>query len=81
MLKIPRNALSATAVAPTAAREETPYLTEDEARAYFDASARRQLKMSGDEFVSKWRSGFFYSHPEMMCLAEDLAVLIPLAYR
>ncbi|HET8522634.1 MAG TPA: hypothetical protein VFL82_05325 [Thermomicrobiales bacterium] len=33
------------------------WLTEEEANAYFDESAREMLGMSGEEFIRRWNAG------------------------
>jgi hypothetical protein len=33
------------------------WLTDEEAKAYFDESAREMLGMSGEEFIRRWNAG------------------------
>jgi hypothetical protein len=47
-------------------------------RAIFERAAMRDLKMSTEEFLEKWNSGFFKQHPELAYKAADLALLLPL---
>lgn len=39
--------------------KKVTWVTRDQAMALLDARARRVLKMSGDEFVAKWKAGHF----------------------
>lgn len=55
------------------------YLSREEGRALFDAQAREQMGMSGDEFIRRWEAGEFDAvidgpdHNKLM----DLALLMP----
>jgi len=52
-------------------------LTRAQARAIFDRTARRALRMSGAEFLRKWEAGEFKdpdSNPNVM----EVAMLLPL---
>jgi len=59
---------------------EVHYLTDDEADAIFDNAARHYMKMSGDDFLARWRAGEF-GDPERPYRPELMAVvaLLPLA--
>lgn len=56
------------------------WLSDEEARADFDAQARRWLGISGDEFLRRWDAGEYRGvaddadHPHVM----SIAMLIPL---
>ena len=47
------------------------WLTDDEARAIFDAEARRVMGMSGAEFLRRYDAGEFDDHPDTSA-EEDL---------
>ncbi len=47
------------ALASGRARDEVRFLSEDEGRAYFDEQAQRLMRMSGEEFITKYDSGQF----------------------
>lgn len=47
-------------------------------RAIFERASMRYLKMSTEEFLEKWNSGFFKQHPELAHKAADVALLLPL---
>jgi hypothetical protein len=57
------------------------WLTDDEARAFFDEQARALVGLSGEEFLRRWDAGEYDAiaddpeHPEVM----RLAALIPFA--
>ena len=46
--------------------------------AVFERASQRYLQMSAEEFVEKWKSGFFKQHPELVHKAADVALLLPL---
>jgi hypothetical protein len=56
-------------------------MSRDEARATFDAAARRYLQMSGAEFVQKWNTGFFEGKREMASKIDAVSILLPLVER
>ncbi|MCC7366047.1 MAG: hypothetical protein IT303_16905 [Dehalococcoidia bacterium] len=39
-------------------------LTPEEARAYFDAEVRRELGISGDEFLANYHAGVYVGHED-----------------
>ena len=47
-------------------------------RAIFERASRRYFQMSAEEFVEKWRSGYFKQHPELAHKAADVALMLPL---
>lgn len=60
---------------------ETPEVREVslvEGRAIFDRACRRQLGISGEEFLRRWDAGE-YAEPEENVNAEFLGLLIPFA--
>lgn len=40
------------------------FLTQEEAREMFDQQARRELNMSGEEFLRAWNAGEFDDDPD-----------------
>jgi hypothetical protein len=54
------------------------WATRQEAAALLDARAKRVLKMSGEEFVAKWRAGEFKNLDSGDCPGViELALLAP----
>lgn len=45
-------------------RERFHHLTREESRALFDRVARRDLNMSGEEFLRAWDAGEFDDNPD-----------------
>ena len=74
-------AVSATkrAAAPAAPDDIPPLLetTPEEGRAIFDQEARRQLGISGEEFLRRWYAGAYASDPDQPDVM-DLVMLLPL---
>ena len=65
-------------------REEEPaveMLTPEEAREAFDRIARRELGMSGEEFLRRWDAGEFRDDPEERPGLEEVVMLLPLVGR
>jgi hypothetical protein len=56
-------------------------MSREEARATFDAAARRCLQMSGSEFVKKWNAGFFKGKREIASKIDAVSILLPLLER
>jgi hypothetical protein len=56
-------------------------MSREEARATFDAAARRYLQMSGSEFVKKWNAGFFKGKREIASKIDAVSILLPLLER
>jgi hypothetical protein len=69
--------MSSTLLAPKLA-EPSADLTAVEARAIFERASQRYLKMAADEFVEKWKAGYFRTHLELAHKAADVALLLPL---
>ena len=44
----------------------------------FESACQRYLKISTDEFLQKWASGYFRDYPELAHRASDIALLLPL---
>lgn len=65
---------------PTGCEEVAP-LTEAEAAVIFDRAARRYLKMSKDEFLSRMASGYFQEHPELERRLDSVLFYLPLIRR
>ena len=61
---------------PTRPRWE---MSPEEARAYFDAQARRLVGMSGEEFARAWEAGAFDDNPDRPGVIE-LIIGLPLYY-
>lgn len=53
-------------------------MTDDEAREFFDAQARRLLKMSGADFVRAWEAGA-YPDPDESPEVMEMVMLLPFA--
>jgi hypothetical protein len=60
---------------------ELKVLSGEDAWAFFDAEARRRMKMSGEEFLARWDAGEFarHDHPQhgdIVFLSMMLAAVI-----
>jgi hypothetical protein len=64
-----------TLLAPQGTSAE-PEVSED--RLIFERASRRYLGMSTEEFVEKWKSGFFTDRPDLAYRAAKVALLLPL---
>jgi hypothetical protein len=64
-----------TLLAPQPTSAE-PKASED--RLIFERASRRYLGMSTEEFVEKWKSGFFADRPDLAYRAAKVALLLPL---
>jgi hypothetical protein len=54
------------------------WITEKKAKSILDDCAKRVLKISGDEFVSRWKSGQFRQMDSTDCPGViELALLVP----
>jgi hypothetical protein len=66
------------AVATKSTQARTKWITGKKAKRILDDRARRVLKISGDEFVSKWKSGEFKQMDSTDCPGViELALLVP----
>jgi hypothetical protein len=72
------------ATKPAAKRQRRPrlpkveLLSPEEARALFDENARRELGMSGDEFIAAWDRGDFNFDPDYSDAVGHLWMLMPM---
>ncbi len=72
------------ATKPAAKRRREPrlpkveFLSPEEARALFDENARRELGMSGDEFIAAWDRGDFNFDPDYSDAVGHLWMLMPM---
>jgi hypothetical protein len=55
----------------------TGAMSHDEALTYFDASARRNLNMTGTEFLRRWDEGYFKGR-SLDTRATKVAMLLPM---
>lgn len=53
------------------------YLTKAEARALFDAAARSEFGVSGDEFIRKWEAGEYGDDCDASPALCRLVALLP----
>lgn len=53
-------------------------LTEVEGRELFDKAARFYLGISGEEFIERWKSGYYDEDPDVPNVV-DVATLLPFA--
>jgi hypothetical protein len=58
---------------------ERHVLSREESRELFDQVARRELGISGDEFVRRWRAGEYEGRDESGI--REVMMLLPLAVR
>jgi hypothetical protein len=66
------------AVATKSTQVRIKWITGKKAKRILDDRARRVLKISGDEFVSKWKSGRFRQMDSGDCPGViELALLVP----
>jgi hypothetical protein len=54
------------------------FMSKAEALQTFDAAARRYLKMSGQEFLKKWRAGYFKGKRSIARQVDAVSILLPL---
>ena len=54
--------------------------TSEEGRAIFDRQARLVLGISGEEFLCRWRDGYYASDPDQPGVM-NVAMLLPLVQR
>ncbi len=72
------------ATQPSAKRRREPeppeaeVLSPEEARALYDEIARRELGMSGDEFIASWDRGDFNFDPDYSEAVCQLWMLMPM---
>ena len=53
-------------------------MNKKEALATFDLAARRYLGMSGDEFLRKWRAGYFKNKRKLSRRLDAVTILLRL---
>jgi hypothetical protein len=67
------------ATAPEPEQSQIRFLDDDESHAFFDAQARRLMKMSGEEFLRRYNAGEFVVEmdgPQHITLTE-IVMMIP----
>jgi hypothetical protein len=67
--------------APESYSDRHPAMTQTEAHQAFDNASRRYLQMSGEDFLRKWRVGYFKGKREIASKVDAVSILLPLVER